>query len=507
MMKHFLLAIGLSIPFSSMWAQSGCTDPQAQNYNPAATINNGSCTYAAASVSLTNAIALPGPTLSESSGLIYTDGALWTHNDSGNPPAIYKISETNGSILQTVNITNASNIDWEDITADAQYIYIGDFGNNASGVRTDLRVYRISKSDITSASTVNVAAAIINFSYSDQVIGASPGANNTEFDCEAFFIKDNVLHLFSKDWVNGHTRHYQLPATPGNYVISPAEPFLDVTGLITSADISADNQVVLVGYDNGGLGIFMYLLSGFSGTDFFSGNKRRLQLGSVVDLSNSANSRGQVEAVTFTSNGNGYISSERFNHPPFDVPARLYSFSVGSFITLPVQLLNFTATYNNHQAVLSWQTASETNSSFFSIERSSDGILFSELGRQQAAGRSTSAHTYRYIDRQPLAGNNYYRLKQVDIDGNEKIYGIRKIKAPEKAPRLSAGFTGSSFLITSAGMDYNSTCFQVFDMAGSLLKAGRLHSDFQSIDIRSITKGTYLLVLSSGEKVRFQKMY
>src|SRR4051812_45510552 len=84
--------------------------------------------------------------LKESSGLCYTDGQLWSFGDSGNPDAIYKIDTTTGAILQTVTIANYPNTDWEDITADALYIYIGDFGNN-SGDRTDLKILRVKKSD------------------------------------------------------------------------------------------------------------------------------------------------------------------------------------------------------------------------------------------------------------------------------------------------------------------------------------------------------------------------
>jgi hypothetical protein len=507
-MKHVVLLVGLFFSFVTLKAQSGCTDPRAQNFNPSATTNDGSCTYAATSVSLSNSVPLAAPLLNESSGLIYTDGVLWTHNDSGNQPAIYKINPSTGAILQTVNVTNATNMDWEDITADAQYIYVGDFGNNGNGIRTDLRVYRISKSDITTATVVNVTAAIIQFSYSDQVIGVSPGSNNTQFDCEAFFVKNNVLHLFSKDWVNGHTKHYALSAVPGTYVISPIGTFLDVKGLVTSADISSDNQVVLVGYENGGLNVFMYLLYDFTGTDFFSGNKRRLNLGKVVDLVNSANNRGQVEAVAFTGNGNGYISSERFNHAPFDVPARLYSFSVSSLVSLPVDLVSFTASGHDDQVLLKWQTASEANSSFFSIERSSDARQFGEIGRQQAAGQSTAIRNYQYTDRKPVAGNNYYRLKQVDLDGAEKIYGIKTVHSSGNTHALQARYSesnGNRLLIETSGIDYNSTSFQVFNMNGVLLKSGKLHDTSQTVDLPHLVAGMYILSLSNGEAVKFQK--
>jgi len=78
--------------------------------------------------------------ISETSGLIYYDNKLITHNDSGNAAELYEINSVNGSITRTITISNATNIDWEDIAQDDTYIYIGDIGNN-SGSRTDLKFY------------------------------------------------------------------------------------------------------------------------------------------------------------------------------------------------------------------------------------------------------------------------------------------------------------------------------------------------------------------------------
>jgi hypothetical protein len=201
-LRFLLLILPLVISVLPAAAQSGCTDPQAMNYNTLATVNDGNCTYLATNTTLTNSKDLP-TALNESSGLAYTDGKLWTFNDSGNSATLYRISESNGSIAQTVTVSNATNVDWEDITADANYLYIGDFGNNTNGNRTDLKIYRISKAAIGNAAIVSVMADVINFTYSDQDQTNLPptGNNNTEFDCEAFFIKDNHLHLFSKDWI------------------------------------------------------------------------------------------------------------------------------------------------------------------------------------------------------------------------------------------------------------------------------------------------------------------
>ena len=68
--------------------------------------------------------------LYENSGLMFFDGDIWTFNDSGGEPEIYRIDEACGKISQTVILENAKNHDWEDITQDNKYIYLSDAGNN-----------------------------------------------------------------------------------------------------------------------------------------------------------------------------------------------------------------------------------------------------------------------------------------------------------------------------------------------------------------------------------------
>lgn len=88
---------------------------------------------------------------------------------------------------------------------------------------------------------------------------------------------------------------------------------------------------------------------------------------------------------------------------------------------LPVELTAFTGTINTQNlATLHWATATERNSEYFALERSTDGSTFAEAGRVAAA--RTSSHTlgYEWPDPQPLAQLTYYRLRQVDLDG--KLY-------------------------------------------------------------------------------------
>jgi len=84
--------------------------------------------------------------------------------------------------------------------------------------------------------------------------------------------------------------------------------------------------------------------------------------------------------------------------------------------TLPVSLTDFTARPVNKTVLVKWTTASEQNNSHFLVQRGSDATNFRTIGRVEGAGNSTAAINYEFVDSFPLNGNNYYRLKQVDID-------------------------------------------------------------------------------------------
>lgn len=88
---------------------------------------------------------------------------------------------------------------------------------------------------------------------------------------------------------------------------------------------------------------------------------------------------------------------------------------------LPVELLYFTAKATDGGVRLMWETATERNNDFFTLERSADAVLFHTLSRISGAGNATQRHKYEYFDAQPLPGLNYYRLWQTDYDGTATL--------------------------------------------------------------------------------------
>ena len=85
--------------------------------------------------------------------------------------------------------------------------------------------------------------------------------------------------------------------------------------------------------------------------------------------------------------------------------------------SLPVELINFKAVLREKVVELLWSTASEKNNFGFDVERSSDNHNWTTLGFVPGHGTTTDRHDYGFTDEKPLAGVNYYRLKQQDVNG------------------------------------------------------------------------------------------
>lgn len=247
----------------------------------------------------------------ETSGLLYLNNTLITHNDSGNSNELYDIDTVTGSITRTVTINNATNTDWEDITSDDTYIYIGDFGNN-QGNRTDLKIYRISIADYFN--NTSVSAELINFSYTNQT-DFTPSTYATNFDTEALIHYNGMLYIFTKNWQDGKSNIYEVSKTPGTYSISMIDT-IESQGLVSGATYnSLNNSIMLCGY--GTEGAFLIQLNDFNSGLFSNGN----MIKTLVTI--SENYSIQIEGITQVNAVDYYVSSEGNS----TVSAGLHSFN------------------------------------------------------------------------------------------------------------------------------------------------------------------------------------
>ncbi|MFZ0597390.1 MAG: T9SS C-terminal target domain-containing protein [Flavobacterium sp.] len=303
---------------SSGYAQiPGCTDPLSKNYNAKATINDGNCIYKNVKVKPEYSNQL-SDSVKETSGLIAFDNLLWTHNDD-HDKTIYGLDSL-GKIQKKIILDKVKNHDWEEISQDSTHLYIGDFGNNFSGNRTDLNILKIEKKSFLEG---NPVIETISFRYADQTDLSTQKGNTTNFDCEAFIVSKDSIYLFTKQWTASKTSIYVLPKQAGNHIAKFKET-LDTKGLVTGATyLESKKLIALCGYSKLGKS-FLYLLYNFKDHDFLSGNKRRIEL---------KLSFHQIEGIATHDGLHYYLSNESLiRKPVINTPQQIHNLDLSSIL-------------------------------------------------------------------------------------------------------------------------------------------------------------------------------
>lgn len=229
--------------------------------------------------------------INETSGLEIINNNFITHNDSGGDPVVYEFNQ-NGVIINRYNINgdsgyNLENVDWEDLGADGEYLYIADTGNNF-GTRKDLKLIKVDPSNNFQA--INE----INISYKDQE-SFLPKLRH-KFDAEGLTIIDDQIALFSKDRDSLNTEVYFIPTDGGP--LSSINTF-NVKALITGADY--DNNLgllALISYDSDG-NQYIILFPNFNPKGKNSFKKFRIPI-----------DKSQMESIKIINKNEFWITSE-----------------------------------------------------------------------------------------------------------------------------------------------------------------------------------------------------
>ena len=162
---------------------------------------------------------------------------------------------------------------------------------------------------------------------------------------------------------------------------------------------------------------------------------------------------------------------------------------------LPVELIDFSVYWNREEVILSWKTASERNNDRFEVQRSTDGLTFATVGTVKGKGTTFSVTEYDYVDVVPKGGIYYYRLKQVDHDG-EFTYSPTKyvmVDIQAVSANVYPNPVKNKFTIEIRGTRQPAT-YMLIDMVGRAFLMGTF-SEETSIDIQTLPPGKYILRL------------
>ena len=181
--------------------------------------------------------------------------------------------------------------------------------------------------------------------------------------------------------------------------------------------------------------------------------------------------------------------------------------------TLPVTLSSFTATKNGNATVLSWKTLSELNNKGFGVERSADGINFSQIQFVNGNGSTSAASQYNTTDNSPLNGTNYYRLRQVDNDGKQTYSSTVSVNF-STTDKVGFSFypnpVKTKIVVALQTIGTVNASISLVNADGRTIKTMVLtnqnsNSNVQ-FDVANIARGNYFLVLKDGASTKTSKV-
>lgn len=172
-------------------------------------------------------------------------------------------------------------------------------------------------------------------------------------------------------------------------------------------------------------------------------------------------------------------------------------------MVVPVRLLSFTATLNQHKKVdVKWATATETANDHFVVERSVDGRMFEAVAKVKGGGNSGIVLHYAITDEKPLTANTYYRLKQVDVNGNVNYSRTVLVNSKNGASLVVNSISNGTVAGTVTGIG-SKELIRVFDGGGRLVYQ-KGHDGFNRLELSTAgwSKGIYTITVA-GEQSRF----
>lgn len=240
----------------------------------------------------------------------------------------------------------------------------------------------------------------------------------------------------------------------------------------------------------GEIGHFVKSTSGTNNADNINSLLPQL----VADMSYTA----MVSATGLTDKGDDL----HFNSPSLVVFGERYAeqMLLVQEQLLPIKLSDFRVSKNINSTELKWATLNEINNDYFEPERSADGKIFSSLGKVKGSGTSLQLQTYSFLDKEPLHGYNYYRIKQTDFNGTSSYSHAVAFNFgfPEQLLTVFPNPVLSEFIIKHSFPEGSLIALNIYTTGGNLVAKNFAIAGKQLVqDVSKLAAGLYILELRS----------
>ncbi len=224
----------------------------------------------------------------------------------------------------------------------------------------------------------------------------------------------------------------------------------------------------------------------------FAAATTRAQLISTRTI-NSSGSTASAGGIVLEWSVGEMVAIQTLTAPNVILTQGLLQPGASSGAPLPVTLLFFNGKSVNNQTVLSWTTSQEINNHHFDVERSLNGVHFQVLGQVPGAANSPVAKTYSFTDPGPYP-DTYYRLKQVDVDGNYSYSTIIKVQLPQLLThRIYPNPTKGPLYLSLAGNPQIAEVV-VMDMNGRIMLRKVVNAtNWIELDVSHLPRGSYFI--------------
>ncbi|MBV4359227.1 zinc-dependent metalloprotease [Pinibacter aurantiacus] len=220
----------------------------------------------------------------------------------------------------------------------------------------------------------------------------------------------------------------------------------------------------------------------------------------VPDVAPASPHSSSVSYVNATNSqyASDFIVSGNFSNTGFSG----FGLGIPGVTPLPIDFLSFKGAANNNKAILDWQVATNKGISLFEVERSDNGMNYSKLGTVSVSQLPEMSNHYVFTDNDPLEGNNYYRIKEIELNGHISYSKVVTLNFAEQDNFTIYPNPVQSMLIVECNKETSKAVMAtIFSIDGKLIKQIKA-SNFgkkMNVDVVNLAAGQYILRLVPGD--------